>query len=180
MGKAGRLLLLASVLVAPSFVAPARAGHDRDHDSDHHRGGDRRHDRERHGCGCGVVTVSAPAPGSPAASAASRERRERNERRERFSARLTPSLDLRLRLRTEGGDAHAVRFQVLTPQGNLYQEIPTVYRPDGRRSAEISVPLPVAGTFIATSSLFGRWRVVPYLDDDAEPCAAGAAFTILE
>jgi hypothetical protein len=172
MGKAGGVLLLATVLAAPVLVAPAAADHERergqdgreherDHWSDHQR------ERERHGCGCGAVEVW---------SAAGR----RHWTRSPFSARQTASLAIRLRMRTEGGDAHFVRLRVLTPKGHLYQEIQVAERPAGRRSSSVSAQLPVAGTFIATSSLFGRWRVVPYLDDDAVPCGAGAAFTIVE
>ena len=40
--------------------------------------------------------------------------------------------------------------------------------------------MPVAGTFISTSSLFGKWSVVPYIDDDPEPCAAPSVFRIVQ
>jgi hypothetical protein len=168
-------LLLASVLAAPVLVGPLRAAEDREHEPGGERGrgherdhwSERHREREAHGCGCGVVDVSSTAD-------------RRHWARERFSARRTESVAIRLRMRTAGGDAHLVRFQVLTPKGHLYQELRATERPDGRRSKYVSADLPVAGTFIATSSLFGRWRVVPYLDDDAEPCAAGAVFTIVE
>ncbi len=176
MGKAGRLLLLALALAAPAGVTPARAEHDRDHDPHDGRGGDRRHDRERHGCGCREISISAVPPAG-----------DRAERRDRFSARRTPSLQVKLRLRTEGGDLHAVRFQFLTPKGHVYQEargkyedLPGDTRGGTRRHRSAFAELPVAGTFIATSSLFGRWRVVPYLDDDTEPCGDAAAFAITE
>ena len=172
MGKAGSLLLLALALTTAP-LATARAEHDRDGD---HERGDRRREREWHGCGCRQISISSSAP-----------TRERAERRDRFSARRTPSLRVELRLRTEGGDLHAVRFQFLTPKGHVYQEARAKYDevaggapPGKRRHASASFELPVAGTFIATSSLFGRWKVVPYLDDDTEPCGDAAAFTITE
>jgi hypothetical protein len=156
---------LATVLAAPLVVASAQAGHDRDHARDGR--GDRQREREFHGCGCGHVSVSSP---------------DRPQwRRDRFSASRTLDLRFLLRMRNEGGDNHLVRFQVLTPKGHLYQEIQVANRPErGRRASHVSAQLPVAGTFISTSSLFGRWRVVPYLDDEPEPCGRGAVFTIVE
>jgi hypothetical protein len=38
--------------------------------------------------------------------------------------------------------------------------------------------LPVAGTSISLGSLFGRWTVVPYLDDEAAPCGRSRKFVI--
>lgn len=38
--------------------------------------------------------------------------------------------------------------------------------------------LPVAGTSITLSSLYGRWTVQPYLDDEPEPCGPAQRFTI--
>ena len=44
-----------------------------------------------------------------------------------------------------------------------------------RRGTDVSLDqatarLPVAGTSISLGSLFGRWTVVPYLDDETAPC----------
>lgn len=166
MGRARGILLLSTILAAPVLVAPGGA-HEREDANDAREGrGDRQREREAHGCGCRQVSVSSP---------------DRPQwRRDRFSASRTLDLRFLLRMRNDGGDGHLVRFQVVTPKGHLYQEIQVAQRPDGRRISRVSAQLPVAGTFISTSSLFGRWRVVPYLDDDAEPCGPGAAFTIVE
>jgi hypothetical protein len=118
------------------------------------------------GRSCGGISVSSPA--QPRA-------------RGRFSARKTLDVLFRLRLRNADEDAHVVTFRVLTPKGHLYQEIQVAHRAEtGRRVSAISTRLPVAGTAIATSSLFGRWRVVPYLDDGPRPCGAASVFTIVE
>jgi len=38
--------------------------------------------------------------------------------------------------------------------------------------------LPVAGTSISLGSLFGRWTVVPYLDDQTAPCGPPLIFEV--
>jgi hypothetical protein len=45
---------------------------------------------------------------------------------------------------------------------------------------EVVSRLPVAGTSITTSSLFGRWSVEPYLDGQTAPCGPAVRFTIQE
>ncbi len=45
---------------------------------------------------------------------------------------------------------------------------------------EVVSRLPVAGTSITTSSLFGRWSVEPYLDGETAPCGPAVRFTIQE
>jgi hypothetical protein len=47
-----------------------------------------------------------------------------------------------------------------------------------RAAYELSARLPVAGTSITLSSLYGTWSVQPYLDGQAEPCGPAARFTI--
>jgi hypothetical protein len=108
---------------------------------------------------------------------------ERPRAREPFSVRKTADLQFRMRLRTRDEEAHVVSFRVLTPDGHLYQQLRVSdTREDGEdeRASRVSARLPVAGTFIATSSLFGRWRVVPYVDDDPEPCAAPSVFRLVQ
>jgi len=43
---------------------------------------------------------------------------------------------------------------------------------------EATARLPVAGTSISMGSLFGRWTVVPYLDDATAPCGPPLTFEI--
>jgi hypothetical protein len=51
---------------------------------------------------------------------------------------------------------------------------------DGARHYAVSARLPVAGTSITQSSLYGRWTVESYLDDGKEPCGSATRFTIRE
>jgi hypothetical protein len=47
-----------------------------------------------------------------------------------------------------------------------------------RAEYELRARLPVAGTSITLSSLYGTWSVQPYLDGQARPCGPAARFTI--
>ncbi len=47
-----------------------------------------------------------------------------------------------------------------------------------RRFDQVTARLPVAGTSITLGSLFGRWTVVPFLDDAAAPCGRSRRFRI--
>jgi len=47
-----------------------------------------------------------------------------------------------------------------------------------RAEYELSARLPVAGTSITLSSLYGTWSVQPYLDGRPEPCGPATRFTI--
>jgi len=47
-----------------------------------------------------------------------------------------------------------------------------------RREYELRARLPVAGTSITLSSLYGTWSVQPYLDGATEPCGPATRFTI--
>ncbi len=49
-----------------------------------------------------------------------------------------------------------------------------------RRLDQVTARLPVAGTSITLGSLFGRWTVVPFLDDEAAPCGSSRQFRIRE
>jgi hypothetical protein len=47
-----------------------------------------------------------------------------------------------------------------------------------RGEYELRARLPVAGTSITLSSLYGTWSVQPYLDGGTEPCGPATRFTI--
>ena len=49
-----------------------------------------------------------------------------------------------------------------------------------RRFDQVTARLPVAGTSITLGSLFGRWTVVPFLDDGTAPCGRSRRFVIRE
>jgi len=67
-----------------------------------------------------------------------------------------------------GADPAAAARQPATPVGS----------PADARTARVR--LPVAGTSITQSSIFGLWSVQPYLDDQPEPCGPATRFTITE
>ena len=169
MTKTGCLLVWATVLAFPLNAdqrPPDPAQHEHDgqcgHDQPGKGGG---HGRHRSVCGAVLVSVA-----------------ERPRAQEPFSVRKTVDLQFRMRVRARDDDGHVVTFHVFTPQGHLYQQIQVAdpAEDEDDRVSRVSARLPVAGTFIATSSLFGRWRVVPYIDDDTEPCAAASVFRIVE
>jgi len=48
----------------------------------------------------------------------------------------------------------------------------------GRRRDTLTARLPVAGTSITMSTLYGRWMVLAFLDDQTRPCSPPRRFTI--
>ncbi len=123
----------------------------------------------------------------------------------RFSATEILDIKLRVRLRDLSGD-HLLHLKLRTPNGHHYQTLTVPFssneandgalrkvdgypRPlkvqatrestEGSESATlVEVLLPVAGTSIVHSSLYGRWEVRPYLDDDLETCGRRRRFFI--
>jgi hypothetical protein len=67
----------------------------------------------------------------------------------------------------------------VSPSGLPVQQLGTS-SPDGRGRGRQSVEarLPVAGTSITMSTLYGRWSVQAFLDDHARPCSPASVFTI--
>jgi hypothetical protein len=87
---------------------------------------------------------------------------------------------------------HLVEFKVYTPKGKLYQvlSVPFTGRGGARKARKVAgypraleerdmravaskyhvtASLPVAGTWIMTSSLYGQWRVEAHIDGQAQP-----------
>src|SRR5262245_26769223 len=115
---------------------------------------------------CGGIAVTSP---------------DKPKVRDRFSASKTLDLSFRMRLRNLDDDRHLVSFRVYTPKGHLYQELQVVHAAEPNvRFSNVTARIPVGGTAISTSSLYGRWKVVPHFDGGAKACAAGAAFTIVQ
>jgi hypothetical protein len=85
---------------------------------------------------------------------------------------------------------HQVEFKIYTPAGHLYQVLTSDLTPapsDRARSPRreqsqrrVTARLPVAGTSIVTSSLYGRWTVVAHLDGESKPASAPRSFTITQ
>ena len=115
---------------------------------------------------CGIVSVTSP---------------DRPRVRGSFSATKTLDLQFRMLLTNKDDDGHVVTFRVTTPKGRLYQEIQVPHRDAaGKRVSAILGRLPLTGTPISTSSLYGRWRVAPYVDGSLRPCAAASVFSIVK
>jgi hypothetical protein len=66
------------------------------------------------------------------------------------------------------------------PQPVAEQELKAARTPSGGRGYQVSARLPVAGTAIALSSIYGRWKVVPHLDGDEAPCGKVTSFSITQ
>jgi hypothetical protein len=65
------------------------------------------------------------------------------------------------------------------PQPLPEQELVLVKTSVGR-GYQVQARLPVAGTSIMTSSLYGKWRVVPHLDGSLKACGKATAFSITQ
>jgi len=136
---------------------------------------------------CAAIVVTAPDVRTPA-------------RTQAFSATKILDLQLAAILRTRLQGDHTLEMKVYTPKGHLYQVLTvpfsaaaasaartrlvegypqplpeqamTAVRHEGVRRYSVSARLPVAGTSIMTSSLYGRWRVDAHLDGALEACAS--------
>jgi hypothetical protein len=103
------------------------------------------------------------------------------------SATTAPAVVFHGRVSPREDDAPALLFDVYTPRGRRYQTLvatPSVVigERDGHRVKRVSktrqATLAVAGSSIAWTSMFGRWRVEPRLDGANKPCGRPEYFTI--
>ena len=69
---------------------------------------------------------------------------------------------------------HTQRLEVFTPSGNLYRRFVTGFTTNQNRRATVQTHVPVKGTAMTESSLFGRWCAEVYLDSDEAPVVGGA------
>jgi hypothetical protein len=110
---------------------------------------------------------------------------ERSARR--VSAGHAPAVVFRGRVSGQDADTPPLLFDVFNPRGQRYQILvagPGVVRQ--RRGAyrierathTREAALAVAGSSIAWTSMFGRWRVQPRLEGADEPCGKAEYFTI--
>jgi hypothetical protein len=142
------------------------------------------------GC-CALAALLAPlaggapaqakpaAPERPPACAVVQVRSQQSPRAwYRFHATRILGLELETALLGRQKDARAPRLRVYAPDGFLYQVLETSARPRRGGLTRYEARLPVAGTSIMMSGLYGRWRVVPHLDDGREPCGPARSFVI--
>ena len=87
----------------------------------------------------------------------------------KYSAAKVDDLEITATIAPQVRGTHRLALKVFTPRGHLYQTLSVPFAgpsaPSRRRppivSQKVSARLPVSGTLIVTSSLYGRWRVVP-------------------
>lgn len=124
-----------------------------------------------------------------------------------FSATRILDLEFRAFLRRRLQGQHTLQLKVFTPRGHLYQVLTVPFtapghhpgkrqvdgypqpvdeqearlvRLEGAHRHQVSATLPVAGTSIMTNSLYGQWRVEPYLDGEPEACGPPQSFAITQ
>ncbi|NOZ79558.1 MAG: hypothetical protein GXP48_10350 [Acidobacteria bacterium] len=129
--------------------------------------------------------------------------------RNRFSATRTTDLVFHVLFQGKLDKNHVVTLKVYTPRGHLYQTLNVPVAPQkghtpmgSRRLAgypypvrikapqalkynnvlydSINVRLPVAGSSIVTSSLYGRWKVEIQMDGMRKPCPDPTYFFIVQ
>lgn len=106
----------------------------------------------------------------------------------RVSASRVASLVIRGRVQASDDDATpALLFDVYSPRGRRYQVLPAtpqvrIGERNGRRVEKLSriqeATLAVAGSSIAWTSMYGRWKVVPRIEGEQEACGRPEYFTI--
>ena len=124
----------------------------------------------------------------------------------RFQATQILDLDLEVRLGAGLSGNHVLHVKLTTPRGHHYQTLTVPIAADAAqagtfrrvesypRPLAVSVPvaatdgragetavvlrLPVAGTSIVSSGLYGTWTASAYLDNATEPCGPDRAFVI--
>jgi hypothetical protein len=133
---------------------------------------------------CGAVQVSSPD------AAATRGRRVRQRTTSSFSASEILDLELRVSLSPALRGDEGVELFVYTPKGHLYQALranvggaagtrdrrEVAHRSASARTA--SATLPVAGTSIVASSLYGEWKVEAHVDGAENACSRPGKFVI--
>ena len=126
--------------------------------------------------------------------------------RRSFSATEILDLDFRVLLGPEEAGDHLLQVKLHTPRGHVYQTLTIPFttvasraggsrdvdgypRPlriqatqevtaDGASWQAVVTRLPVAGTSIVHSSLYGRWTAEAFIDDSSESCGRPRAFLL--
>ncbi len=105
----------------------------------------------------------------------------------RVSATEAPAVVFRGRTSSREADAPSLLFDVFTPRGRRYQILVATPRVvtrerDGHRFEKATrtqeATLAVAGSSIAWTSMYGRWRVEPRIEGTSKPCGRAEFFTI--
>ena len=126
---------------------------------------------------CSRVNVSSP-------EAASTRRRSRAK----FSAAEIMDIQLQTLVSQKLTGRHSLELKIFTPNGNLYQSMKLQFDADAplgndgaqraSRYQEVNALLPVAGTSIVSSSMYGKWTVEAFLDGADQGCSRPRTFVI--
>jgi hypothetical protein len=162
-------LLGGAILVSATFLA-SRASAEREAPSPQDF-------RARRACTAVWVTSLDPAGRSETKRAARRPLT--------FSA--TEILDLKLVVIVPSKNARKnMEIKLYTPKGHLYQILKVAAdasasgadKARGRWYETVSARLPVAGTTIVNSSLYGVWKAEAYFEGSSSPCTRARSFSI--
>lgn len=115
---------------------------------------------------------------TPACSVADIVSDSKPRRRHGFRATRILGLEFHAELVGRLERERTLELRLYTPDGFLYQVLELEVRQGGRRRQRLQARLPVAGSSIMASGLYGRWKVVPYLDGARKPCGPARPFTI--
>lgn len=142
----------------------------------------------------GVATASAAAvlDTAPLPASSPHEPRERHavcavleirsdqtpRRHFRFNATRILDLEFDTQLLARPQRERSLELRLYTPRGFLYQVLETKLAPGRGKARRFEARLPVAGTSIMASGLYGRWRVVPFLAGERERCGPARSFVI--
>lgn len=105
----------------------------------------------------------------------------------RVSASVAPAVVFRGRVSPRDAEAPTLLFDVFNPRGQRYQILVATPRVvtqerNGQRFERTTrtreAALAVAGSSIAWTSMYGKWRVEPRLDGTQKPCGPPEFFTI--
>lgn len=122
---------------------------------------------------------------SVTAHAVDREGRTRSARR--VSASAIPGIVFRGRVAARDEVERPLLFDVYNPRGHRYQVLLATPRVvtrerDGQRFERTTrtreAALAVAGSSIAWTSMYGKWRVEPRIDGETKPCGRAEYFTV--
>jgi hypothetical protein len=105
----------------------------------------------------------------------------------RVDGTFAPAVVFRGKLAPRDEDTRPLLFDVYNPRGVRYQVLLGVPKlvereRDGKRFAYTTrareASMAVAGSSIAWTSMYGKWRVEPRIEGDSEPCGRAKYFTI--
>lgn len=151
-----------------------------------------------------VASASEAVPGVPVCLIAVESGTDNpspgTQRRPHISASITDDVTVAVLLPGTFGGDHLLTLHFITPRGHLYQatsvptsdspklvqvpgyrraipaQVPTLALSEGRLIRRVEIRFPIGGTSISANSLYGTWKIVPFLDTLDGSC--GPAHTV--